>query len=121
MRRRHIVLSMLVWVLVPGVLCAQERSLKGIVVGMGEQGERPPEKGLKVTIQATGDSTVTDVQGMFRLFLPAIFKAGEKVTLLVDKHGWCIQYPLEGEARVPADLLKDVVEVRLLPAGSKLF
>ena len=124
MRRRHIVLSMLVWVLVPGVLCAQERSersLKGIVVGMGEQGERLPEGGLQVIIQATGDSTVTSPQGMFRLFLADIFKAGEKVILRVDKPGWCIQYPLEGEVRVPADLLREVVEVRLLPAGSKLF
>ena len=81
MRRRHIALSMLVWVLVPGVLCAQERSersLKGIVVSMGEQGERLPEGGLPVTIHATGDSTTTTSQGMFRLFLADIFKAGKR-------------------------------------------
>ena len=41
---------------------------------------------------------------------------------------WCscvarlkIQYPLDGEARIPADLKKELVKITLLPIGSKLF
>jgi hypothetical protein len=43
------------------------------------------------------------------------------VILVIDKPGWRIRYPLEGKARIPADLAKDLVEVQLLPVGSKLF
>jgi tetratricopeptide (TPR) repeat protein len=51
-----------------------------------------------------------------------IFKAGEEVTLvIIGEPGWRIRYPLEGKARIPADLSKELVEVQLLPVGSKLF
>jgi tetratricopeptide (TPR) repeat protein len=59
--------------------------------------------------------------GVFRIFLKDIFKAGEKVTLVIDKPGWRIRYPLEGEARIPANLDEELVEVQLPPVGSKLF
>jgi hypothetical protein len=51
--------------------------------------------------------------------LSAIQKLGR--TLQIDKPGWRIRYPLEGEARIPADLDKELVQVQLLPVGSKLF
>src|SRR2546430_1892587 len=51
--------------------------------------------------------------------LSAVQKLGR--TLQIDKPGWRIRYPLEGEARIPADLDKELVEVQLLPVGSKLF
>jgi hypothetical protein len=51
--------------------------------------------------------------------LSAIRKPGR--TLQIDKPGWRIRYPLEGEARIPADLDKELVQVQLLPVGSKLF
>ena len=60
-------------------------------------------------------------RGLFRLFLPKAFKAGEKVTLDVEKPDWRIQYPLDGEAPIPDDPHKALLEVRLLPVGSKLF
>src|SRR5262249_57587945 len=44
-----------------------------------------------------------------------------KVILDVEKPDWRIQYPLEGETQIPDDLQKTLVEVRLLPVGSKLF
>src|SRR5262249_52516107 len=44
-----------------------------------------------------------------------------KVILDVEKPDWRIQYPLEGETQIPDDLQKMLVEVRLLPVGSKLF
>jgi tetratricopeptide (TPR) repeat protein len=55
------------------------------------------------------------------LFLPDLFKAGETITMMVEKTGWRIQYPLDGEVRVPANLKKDTIEIRLLPVGSKKF
>jgi hypothetical protein len=51
--------------------------------------------------------------------LSAIQKLGR--TLQIDKPDWRIRYPLEGEARIPADLDKELVQVQLLPVGSKLF
>jgi tetratricopeptide (TPR) repeat protein len=53
--------------------------------------------------------------------LPDIFKPGDKVTLRVDKPAWRIHLPVEGETRIPTDLRKEMVEVHLLPVGSKLF
>jgi tetratricopeptide (TPR) repeat protein len=43
------------------------------------------------------------------------------VTLVIDKPDWRIRYRLDGEARIPAELAKELVEVQLLPVGSKLF
>jgi hypothetical protein len=51
--------------------------------------------------------------------LSAIQKLGR--TLQIDKPGWRIRYPLEGEARIPADLDTELVQVQLLPVESKLF
>jgi hypothetical protein len=39
----------------------------------------------------------------------------------VKKKDWRIQYPLDGEARVPDDLDKELVDIHLLPVGSKKF
>jgi tetratricopeptide (TPR) repeat protein len=118
---RHVVLSVLLWVLVPALLWAQERWLRGEVIHIGGNGEELPEVNITVIMKQTGDRDTTDSRGRFRVFLPKVFKAGEKVTLDVEEPGWRIQYPLEGEVRVPADLLKEVVEVRLLPVGSIVF
>jgi tetratricopeptide (TPR) repeat protein len=114
-------LCVMIFVLLPSLLSAQERWLRGSVVSIGEHQGKIPEVNIMVTIKETGDTRNTNSQGLFRIFLKDIFKAGEKVTLIVDKPGWRIQYPLEGEARLPADLEKELVEVWLLPVGSKLF
>jgi tetratricopeptide (TPR) repeat protein len=92
-----------------------------VVVRLGEHNEKLPEANTPVRLYGHGNPTHTDSHGAFRLTLPDIFKAGEKVTLEVDKPGWRIHYPLEGETRVPADLAKGVVEVRLAPKGSGVF
>src|SRR5262249_53179921 len=94
---------------------------RGKVVHLGEHEEKVPEVNLTVTIEENGNSDTTTSQGMFRIVLPDIFKPGDKVTLRVDKDGWRIYLPVEGEIRIPADLRKEVVEVQLLPVGSKLF
>ena len=43
------------------------------------------------------------------------------MTLVIEKPGWRIRYPLEGGARISANLDKELVEVQLPPVGSKLF
>ena len=119
--RRRVVLYVLLWILVPTSLWAQERWLRGEVVRIGENGEKLPDINLTVIMKQTGDRDNTDSRGRFRIFLPKAFKAGEKVTLDVDKPDWRIQYPLDGEVSIPDDPQKTLVEVRLLPVGSMLF
>ena len=118
---RRVVLYVLLWVLVPASLWAQERWLRGEVIRIGGNGEKLPEVNVTVIMKQTGDRDTTDSRGRFRVFLPKVFKAGEKVTLDVEKPDWRIQYPLEGETQIPDDPQKALVEVRLLPVGSKLF
>jgi tetratricopeptide (TPR) repeat protein len=121
MTRRALVCAMLFWVLLPGCLVAQERWLRGKVVHPGEHDEKVPEVNLTVTIEENGNADTTTSQGLFRIVLPDIFKPGDKVTLRVDKPAWRIHLPVEGETRIPTDLRKEMVEVHLLPVGSKLF
>jgi hypothetical protein len=120
MMRRCLSLCMCFCMFLPGILAAQERWFQGKVVSIGEHGEKILEVGIPVSLE-TGEPTSTDSLGKFRIFLKDIFKSGEKVILVIDKPGWRIRYPLEGKARIPADLAKDLVEVQLLPVGSKLF
>ncbi len=121
MKKRYpIILGILL--LLPALLLAEERLLKGQVVLVKEHDETVAvEEGVEITFKERGDTVRTKAQGLFRLFLPDAYKAGEKITLLVNKPDWRIQYPLEGEARVPAELEKELVEIRLLPVGSKKF
>ena len=118
---RRVVLYVLLWVLVPASLWAQERWLRGEVIHIGGNGEKLPDVNVTVIMKQTGDRDTTDSRGRFRVFLPKVFKAGEKVTLDVEKPDWRIQYPLDGEMQIPDDPQKTLVEVRLLPVGSKLF
>jgi tetratricopeptide (TPR) repeat protein len=119
--RRWLALCMLMSLLLPGFVSAQERWLRGKVVRIGEHGEKIIEVNVTVALEGQGDPRSTNSQGEFRIFLKDIFKAGEKVTLVIDKPGWRIRYPLEEEARIPADLDKELIEVEFPPVGSKLF
>ncbi|MBM3224340.1 MAG: TIR domain-containing protein, partial [Candidatus Tectomicrobia bacterium] len=105
----------------PPTVQAQERWLRGEVFHLGEHGEKRPDSNVTVIMKHSGDRSPTDARGLFRVFLPKAFKAGEKVTLDVEKPDWRIHYPLDGEVRIPDDLQKTLVEIRLLPVGSKLF
>jgi tetratricopeptide (TPR) repeat protein len=95
------------------------RDLRGAVLLEGADGETEPAPNLDVTLRNTGLSVATDVHGVFLLPLPDALGGGDPITLLVDKPDWVIHHPLEGEARVPADLLRQTVEIRLLPKGWK--
>ncbi len=103
----------------PATSFAKDRFLQGRVLLVGEQDDLKPVIGQDVVVVESGDTTRTKEGGRFRLFLKDIFRGGSKITLSVDKKGWRIQYPLDGEARVPDDLEKELVEIRLLPVGSK--
>ena len=102
---KRIVLFIPLLITIPLVLYAEEkRTVSGTVVSVGEHGEMNTDTNLTVTIQETSQSDVTNSIEIFRLFLPHIFKPGEKITLFIDKPDLRIQYPLDGEARIPADL-----------------
>ncbi|NIR51754.1 hypothetical protein GWO43_24570 [candidate division KSB1 bacterium] len=103
------------------LLAQQQKWLSGEVVKLDENGQRVAEVGVTVTVKETRNSDRTDANGLFRIALPGYYKAGEKITLRVEKPGFAIQYPLDGEVLIPADLKKTLVEVRLLPVRSKLF
>ncbi len=100
---------------------SQAAMLKGRVVLVGKHDDPKPAEGVDVTLKETGDPVRTKAQGLFRLFIPENFKTGEKITLLVDKKGYRIQYPLDGEVFIPAELTKTIIEIRLLPVGSRKF
>jgi TPR repeat protein len=93
--------------------------LRGKVMLVGTQNERTPAEGVMVTLEESGDSERTKAGGLFNLPLPDAFGAGERITLQVDKEGWRIQYPLDGELRVPGPTERERVAIRLLPLGSK--
>ena len=100
---------------------ATTRYLRGQVVMVGAKGERILAKGVKLWIRGRGDPALSRDGGEFRLLIPKVFRPGDQLTIEAEKKGYRIQYPLPGEARVPADFEKDTLEVRLLPVGSKLF
>ena len=119
MTRRVLLLATFACLILADSSSAKDRFLQGRVLLVGEQDELKPVVGQDVVAVESGDTTRTKEGGRFRIFLKDIFKGGSNITLSVDKKGWRIQYPLDGEARVPDDLEKELIEVRLLPVGSK--
>jgi tetratricopeptide (TPR) repeat protein len=94
-------------------------TLRGKVMLVGAHHELMPAEGVMVTLEETGDSERTKAGGLFNLPLPDAFGAGERITVQVDKEGWRIQYPLDGELRVSEPTDRGRVAIRLLPLGSK--
>lgn len=102
--------------LVPNLLLAGD--LRGKVVIVGEHDEPIPAVGVDVTIDETGDSGKTKAGGLFRIALPDRLKARGSVTLSVNKSGFVIHHPLDGQTPIPTNL-DTLVQVRLVPKGSK--
>jgi tetratricopeptide (TPR) repeat protein len=119
MRKPLLLATALLCLILPTASFAKDRFLQGRVLLVGEQDELKAVVGQDVVAVESGDTARTKEGGRFRIFLKDIFRGGSKITLSVDKKGWRIQYPLDGEARVPDDLDKELVEIRLLPVGSK--
>ena len=111
---------LLVTLLVPELVWAQERFLRGEVVSLGPQGEKVPDRGVEVLLKEVGNTTTTNDDGLFRLTLTSALPVGWRVTLAVRKPGWQIRYPLEGEVHIPA-IATEIIRVQLLPEGSPLF
>lgn len=95
-----------------------ERALNGRLVLENFQGELAAADGVLVKIQATEESTRTDEAGLFRFAPQQRNRHGGILKLRVDKPGWVIHQPLDGEIRPSADP-NEPVEIRLLPKGSQ--
>ena len=121
MTKIQFLLCVLLCILLPSGLEAQERYLQGQLQRIGEYDEWLDEVGIDVTIVEANTAGRTREGGMFRIFLPDGFEAGKQVTLKVKKTGWKILSPAEGEVRIPRDLELESVTVRLLPVDSELF
>jgi len=67
--RRYLTLCMLLCLLLPGFLLAQERSLRGKVVRLGEHGEKILAVNITVALEGSGNPSNTNSQGEFRIFL----------------------------------------------------
>ena len=63
--------------MLPSLALARARELCGQVVMVGPHEETTPAVGVVVTLKETGDTVRSKAQGLFRLFLPDLFKAGE--------------------------------------------
>ena len=100
---------------------AAKPELRGNVFILGQQDERTPVVNTTVRIEETGDTDVTIEGGAFRIFLPEIFRAGDKITLQVKKEGYQILYPVGGATRVPAELAKERINIELDELGSHRF
>ena len=70
MTPQRLVLSVLLLVLLPGGLGAQERWLRGVVVRLGEHNEKLPEANTPVRLYGHGNRTHTDSHGALRLHTP---------------------------------------------------
>ena len=104
---------------VEGSLAVGGVVLRGRVMLVGRQHELTPAAGVVVTLEETGEQTRTQAGGLFELPLPEGVRIGERITVQVDKEGWRIQYPLDGELRVPEPIERTRADIRLLPLGSK--
>jgi tetratricopeptide (TPR) repeat protein len=95
--------------------------MRGTVYILGEKDECVPAKNTSVRIEETKGSDVTTDDGGFRISLPDVFKPGDPVTLFVDKPGYQIWDPLEGEIPIPTDPLKNPIIIKLDKLGSHRF
>jgi len=120
MMRQRFFIPILFLTVYASVFSQQKRELKGEVYFVGENGEKIPQVKLNVTLKQTGNSDVTNDHGLFFISLPNNYKAGDPVTLLINKPDWRIRYR-DGNIEIPSNLEKETVEVELLPSDSKLF
>jgi hypothetical protein len=65
---RRVVFYVLLWVLVPASLWAQERWLRGEVIHIGGNGEKLPDVNVTVIMKQTGDRDTTDSRGTLSCF-----------------------------------------------------
>ena len=124
MRTSRMLLALGLLPLLPALAFGQKapRELRGELFSI-EKGEHSPQflAGVQISISEGGNFDVTNDQGGFRIQLPPNVLVGQEVTLRHDKKGYAICSPLLGKQLVPASDPIKVVEIRMLPEGSKLF
>jgi len=108
------------FILASSLSAKTHRELRGEVFHRGKNGNPVPERGLIVTLTESEHSDDTNDLGIFRLPLGPEFRPGDPITISVDKPGWRIRYPLNGELLVPRDLRR-AIQVELLPVKSPQF
>jgi hypothetical protein len=107
--------------LVPSPALAQQRLLRLDVWRIDRDGRRLPAAGASVSLLGHGNPTRVQSEGQAQLFLPSVLKPGAPLSLHVSLSGHQLFQPSQGQLVVPKYLETEVVEVVLLPLGSKLF
>ena len=79
-----------------------------------------PVADTKISV-AGGQQDITDSRGQFSIELSLDFIQGERVILTVQKDGWVINHPLDGEWNLPNVALQKIqfTKVIIVPKGSK--
>ena len=97
------------------------RELIGRLV-KGDDASRVPLAHVAVSLEPAGSSSVTDNDGVFRLFLPSNLQSGAEVKLSVVRmlRNLVIYQPPDGRITIPANL-QSLKEIQLLPKGSLKF
>ncbi|MCP4661579.1 MAG: carboxypeptidase regulatory-like domain-containing protein, partial [bacterium] len=95
--------------------------MRGRVFWLEEDGSRSLVSRVAVRVEETRKTTLTDDTGFFRFVFPASYQAGGLVTLAVEKEGWVIRRPLDGEVRLPVRPTRDRIDIELVPKGSKVL
>jgi tetratricopeptide (TPR) repeat protein len=106
----------IVSILVSSSILAQQIKLSGRLMTDG----RRPIPNTRVSV-AGNQGNLTDPHGRFNITLSSELKEGERVILSVEKRGWVINYPLDGEWNLPNIRLQNIqtLDVIIVPAGSK--
>ncbi|MEZ6104436.1 MAG: hypothetical protein R3E01_36325 [Pirellulaceae bacterium] len=91
-----------------------------MMAGANEYDQRPMAN-IEVCLLG-GDESLSDKDGYFQIQIPASanYQAGDIVQLCLHSQEWLIQHPLLGRLHLPRDPT-EVIELRILPKGSKLF
>jgi len=89
--------------------------LTGTVLLEDPEGGTTPATRHRVTL-STGAAAFTDDSGRFVLPLPPTAASGQPIRFLVDKPGWVVHLPPEGETLAPAG--REPITLTLLPKGS---
>ncbi len=101
--------------------------LKGQVYLVNDNDKEIPAPNVTVFLEGSGSPTTTLSLGDFELPLPtkkiqktrvSVYPAGASITIMVKKTGWVIHEPIKGKTRIPEDLLRERVAIKLLPEGS---
>jgi len=103
-----------------GTLAQSQTLFIGRLLDASHTPPTPLPANTKVTLLATGHEVLTNETGVFQLALPKSFIPGSEIQLEVKAGNLRIYLPPGGVLNVPAQTSKPY-EIKLLPAGSKLF